>query len=157
MSWVRRLLRGSFRGVPFSLRAHDSTPGGRRVHVHEYPGRDDSYPEDLGEVTKEFELNAFVVGDDYAVRRELLVAACNAPGPGVLVHPYLGIRRVVCTGVDVAENSRQGRMASLTMRFVAAGANRQPLALVDTQAALTAAVAAAAQAVAGEFADRFAS
>ena len=155
MSWRDRLLAGSFRGAGFSIESHDSKAGGRRLHVHEYPGRDDPYAEDLGAVTGDFEVNAFVLGDDYDRQRDALIRACNAPGSGVLVHPYLGLRRVACSEIRVSERASEGRMARITMQFIAAGANKEPASLVDTAALLVDRAASAAEAAAREFISGF--
>ena len=143
MSWRDRLLRGSYRGRPFFIREHEAEAGGRRVAVHEYPGRDRPYPEDLGRRTKKFRVDAYLVGDDYDVARDALVAACDLPGAGTLVHPYLGTLDVACTDCSVAERTEEGRMARIRLSFVEGGANRYPQERMDTSAAVTAAAAAA--------------
>lgn len=47
MSWKNKLRPASFRGASFGVESHQ-TEQGRRTQVHEYPGRDDPYVEDLG-------------------------------------------------------------------------------------------------------------
>ncbi len=143
MAWQDDLIPASFRGVPFKIEAHEAEAAGRRLHVHEYPGRDEPYPEDLGKKTKEFEVTAYVIGDDYFAQRDALVDACDQPGAGALDHPYLGSRRVMCGGCKVSESTREGRMARVTMTFVDAGANRYPAATVDTGVEVEAAAQAA--------------
>lgn len=155
MAWLDRLLRGSFRGAPFRIQAHEAAGGARRVALHEYPGRDVPYAEDLGRKATEFKVNAYVVGDDYQLERELLVAACGRAGPGILVHPYLGVRRVACTGLKVSESTREGRMARIEMTFVEAGANELPLAILNPATLVAEAVTAAQGAVGEAFAEAF--
>ena len=99
---------------------------GRRVAVHEYPGRDEPFVEDLGRRTKRWTVEAFVVGDDYAAIRDRLIDACDMPGAGELVHPYLGSLQVACTACSLTERTREGRMARLSLEFVEAGANQYP-------------------------------
>ncbi len=64
MAWRDQLLPATFRGVPFEVDAHDTVAAGRRAHVHEYPGRDDPWTEDLGRRTSEYTLDAYLVGDN---------------------------------------------------------------------------------------------
>ena len=142
MSWRDRLLPASFRGARFHVRQHNRT-GGRRLAVHEYPGEDEPYTEDLGRRAAGFQVNGYVIGDDYHETRDALVRACLEPGPGTLVHPYLGTLRVACEDVSDSERSDEGRMARITMRFVEAGRNTYPAARTDTGAAVSAAATAA--------------
>ena len=155
MSWLRRVLEGSYKGVPFQLDGHEALDAGRRLALHEYPGGASPFAEDMGPVTREHEVKAFVNGDDYDLQRDLLVTACNAPGAGTLIHPYLNVRRVKCRECRVRESTAEGRIARLTMIFVEDGESRLPVSLADTPAALLGAVALAASAVATEFGERF--
>lgn len=139
MAWRDRLLAASYRGVPFHVASHTSEAAGRRAAVHEYPGRDTPYVEDLGRRTTELTLQAYVVGPDYDVGRDALVAACAEPGPGRLIHPTLGERDVVCTGCTVSERTDEGGMARVTLTLIGSGAARYPAATPDTAAGLAAA------------------
>ncbi|MGN6915071.1 DNA circularization N-terminal domain-containing protein, partial [Neisseria sp. P0013.S009] len=47
MAWKDRLRQASFKQAAFGVEAHSSEQG-RRVVVHESPGRDKPYVEDLG-------------------------------------------------------------------------------------------------------------
>lgn len=155
MAWRDRLLRASFRGVHFEVEDHETEAAGRRVQVHEYPGRDEPYAEDLGRRTTEYNIEAYVIGDDYAFQRDRLVDACAEAGAGTLVHPYLGTRRAVCTQCTVAERTAEGRMARLSLAFVDAGRNAYPAAQPDTATAVDSAAAAANAALQERFAQDF--
>ena len=48
MPWRDRLLDASFRGAAFRVESHSAEAAGRRAAVHQYPGRDTPYAEDLG-------------------------------------------------------------------------------------------------------------
>ena len=100
MAWRDNLVAASFRGAGFSVNGTDAPIAGRRVAVHEYPGRDEPFVEDLGRRTKRWEIEAFVVGDDYAIARDRLIEECDMPGAGELVHPYLGSLQVGVHGVQ---------------------------------------------------------
>ena len=77
-------------------------------------------------VTKRWSIEAFVVGDDYATVRDRLIDACDMPGAGELVHPYLGSLQVACTACSLTERTSEGRMARFSLSFVEAGANQYP-------------------------------
>ena len=111
MAWRDNLVQASFRGVRFSVDETEAPIAGRRVAVHEYPGRDQPFVEDMGRVTKRWTVEAFVLGDDYDVVRDELIEASDMPGPGELVHPYLGSLQVFCTACSLTERPREGRMA----------------------------------------------
>ena len=156
MAWRDRLLPGSFRFARFHIQSHEAEAAGRRAHVHEYPGRDEPYAEDLGRRARGFEVEAYVVGPDYMLDRDALLAACDAAGPGTLVHPYLGTRRVLCIGCKVSESTRQGGMSRFSLTFAEAGRNRHPSSLLDTGAAAIEAADAAAAELARQFGATFA-
>lgn len=140
MSWRDRLLPAAFRGVGFSIEAADTT-GGRRSVTHQYPGRDLPYVEDLGRRAREFQVDGFIVGEDYDRQRDALVEACEEPGPGTLSHPYRGTLQVVCTGITTREQVSEGRVVRISMQFVEAGQARQPRSSEDRLAKMDSAAA----------------
>lgn len=114
----RRLIGASFRGVPFFVEASDRG-GGRRAVVHEFPLRDDPFVEDLGRRARAFRVEGYVIGDDYLVQRDALLAALeDIAGPGELVHPFHGVRRAICLNVTVRESRTDGGMATFAIDFV---------------------------------------
>ena len=149
MSWRDGLLPASFRDVGFSVEAHENG-GGRRIALHEYPGREESFPEDVGRRAQTFQVEAFIVGDDYMERRDALADACDRPGPGVLVHPYRGRREVSCERWTLSERASDGRMCRFTLEFVEAGRNRYPTDRADAGVAAASAATAARQAIAAD-------
>ena len=155
MSWTDKLFPGSFRGVPFLTQGHDLPSAGRRVQTHEYPGGEIPWSEDLGKRAGQWRIQCHVLGPDWDVQRDALVAAANRPGPGTLVHPYLGTLQVHCRQCEVTETSDEGRMARLQLLFVESGVNRQPAATADTAALLVAGASRAQAAVSDRFAREF--
>jgi prophage DNA circulation protein len=79
----------SFRGVPFGV-LDASDQRGRATVIHEFPLRDKVFVEDMGRARRTISLTAFVVGPGFEARRDALIAALEKPGPGTLVHPWLG-------------------------------------------------------------------
>lgn len=110
----------SFRGVPFFVEEASRTAG-RRTQVHEYPQRDDPYVEDLGRATREFNVTAFVVGTDYIDTSGKLLDACEAPGAGKLVHPWLGELDVILKEPARASYSKALGQVTIEMPFVESG------------------------------------
>ena len=155
MAWRDNLVPASFRGVGFQVDETEAPIAGRRVAVHEYPGRDEPFVEDLGRVTKRWTIEAFVVGDDYATVRDRLIDACDMPGAGELVHPYLGSLQVACTACSLTERTREGRMARFSLSFVEAGANQYPSNRVNTGDNVTISADEAAGFTLGQFIERF--
>ena len=122
----------SFRGVPF--RTTDSDTGvGRRNEVHEYPMRDLPYADDLGRA-REFQVNGYVVGENYLQERDALIEALEAYGPGELIHPKYGMLNVVVLGrVSIRESHTEGGIARFAITFAEAGENTFPRAATSTQ------------------------
>lgn len=139
MAWRDQIRRpASFRGVPFSVTDAEARIG-RRMVLHEYPQRDDPYPEDLGRRARVFVVEAHVVGEDYLTRRDALMRAIEQDGPGELIHPRHGVLKVVVLDhVSVKESSREGGIARFSITFVQAGDNQFPSAAADTVAQLDA-------------------
>ena len=134
--WRANILPASFRGVPFNvLRA--GFESGRRVAQHEFPLRDTPFNEDLGRRVRTFEIEAYVLGNDYAAQRDALLRACiDEPGPGALIHPTLGEWQVLCDDVALLEDSQSGGMALLRLGFVEAGVEDRPFTVAASQPGL---------------------
>jgi prophage DNA circulation protein len=132
MSWRDNLQKASFRNAEFFVESADGELG-QRVVLHEYPLRDTSYAEDLGQKARQYTLELYVLGSGYMRARDRLIEALNEPGPGTLIHPYLGsIHVAVLNARGPRESTRQGGMARFSVTFAAAGKNRQPDAVKDT-------------------------
>jgi prophage DNA circulation protein len=126
--WKSLLLPASFRGVPFFTENYGGEHG-RRWADHEYPGRDVPYAEDMGRSQRVFKLTGYLIGDNYPAQRTLLVAACELPGAGPLIHPTLGPLLVVCRKIEHYEERTRGRYVNLTLEFAEAGQLSQPTGL----------------------------
>lgn len=145
----------SFRGAPFGV---DDTEraGGRRGPVHQVPKRDDAAAEDMGLKAPEFSIKGFVWGDDYAAKRDRLIAALEAEGPGELVHPHYGTVLCKVDSYTCREESKKLGWADFTLKLIRVGNNSaMPIARTDTAAGLSQARGAARISVAEDFARVF--
>lgn len=148
--WKKELRPASFRGVPFYVDSSQYT-GGRRVALHEFPDRDNAYPEDLGQVGKTWKVEGYVLGEDYLEKKQAIMDAADKFGPGELVHPYYGTLSVQCGPLGIDEVKGEGGYAKLSFQFYKAGEPTFPQA-VDNKKALLRDVASIAQdAAKGDF------
>lgn len=142
MSWRDEVRPASFRGVGFEA-LELSGESGRRVVADELP-ETDTLPAtaDLGKKRASFRLRGFVVGLDYLDRKERLLAALNAYGPGDLVHPWRGQLRVQVRDVSHKHDLQHG-VCMVEFDCVEAGGMQVPFVEVvaDRQAAAKAALA----------------
>lgn len=125
-----QLQPASFRGVPFEVEASGITVG-RRTVVHEYPQRDRPYVEDLGRATRNITLQCFVVGSDYLEQAQALMHELEEPGPGTLIHPWLGEMEVTITSVSELQFDQGLGVASVTITATEAGDLEFPAVTAD--------------------------
>jgi prophage DNA circulation protein len=117
---------GWFRGCPFRLETY-STEFGRRVDLHEYPLRNLPNAEDLGRKARKFQFQCYVLGPAWELQRDALINACEADGPGLLVHPFHGEHTVMCDAGKVSEGKAGGeRYAAFELTFVEYGSFDSP-------------------------------
>lgn len=121
------LLPASFRGAPFAVIA-SSTEAGRRIALHQYPGRDDPWAEDMGREARRWRFRGFIVDGDVAfeggpitLQRTLLLAAIEQSGPGLLIHPTLGALEAVVTRAAIGEDLGAGKKSDVDIEFLEAG------------------------------------
>jgi prophage DNA circulation protein len=121
MAWRDSLQQAEFREVPFYVQRVESAVGRRSV-VHEFPGRDKPYVEDLGKRPRRFTIDAYILGETYDEIRDELIVALEKSGPGKLVHPYWGDVSVAVEGdVKITETTDEGGMCRFSITFVEAG------------------------------------
>jgi len=153
--WKDTLRRASFRGQPFYTETYGGGTG-RRWADHQYPGRDVPYAEDMGRTQRTWTFTGYLIGDDYPARRNALVAACEAAGPGELVHPTIGTTQAVCRSVTHSEARDRGRYVVVQFEFAEAGKLREPSAFTDAIATVTAAAEQLGTAATGSLTAAFA-
>lgn len=111
------LLPGSFRGRLLHVLDASSEPG-RRVLEYLFPGVDQSEYDDFGLLPMIVTIDALVIGDDYKAQVKALQRAFETPGPGQLIHPWLGPMTVmVDEPPSISFSSRELRVARINARF----------------------------------------
>mgnify|MGYP003049250555 FL=1 len=99
---------------------------GRRTVTHQYPQRDEPFTEDLGRAAREYEISAFVLGEDCVDQAYAVRDAIEQPGPGTLVHPEFGEVQVIARPGGSMSFSQTRRIVRFTLTFVEAGLNAFP-------------------------------
>lgn len=97
MTWRDDLLPAQLNGLEFHYR-EVTGEGGRRTVLFQYPGSDDSYLEDLGKEARTYNIQAFLIGDNYHVTRDDLIDILDAGGGMLFQHPYHGEVKVKLLG-----------------------------------------------------------
>lgn len=110
-------LQCTFRGVPFAV-SGSSGQVGRRVATHDYPGHDGVWSEDLGRQGRRWQIAGLLVGPQCYTIRDLLQQAVERKGPGLLIHPSLGILNVCCVNFEFSERSGFTNVIDLKLGFV---------------------------------------
>lgn len=153
--WAQDLQQASWRQVPFAVR-ESTIIRGRRTTTHEYPFRDDVYVEDLGRGVRRYTFRGFLVGDNVFDQRDAMVEAAEAAGPGTLVHPSLGSKRVSLITFAASERMEAGRSVDLDFTFVETGQVLFPTAANATQSQTVNAAGAAQAGAVTDFGDAIA-
>ncbi|TWD54486.1 prophage DNA circulation protein [Agrobacterium vitis] len=111
------LLPGMFRGIPISI-LDASSDHGRRVLEYLFPGVDPAAYDDFGLGPSGISIEALYIGDDYKVQARLLAAAFETPGPGLLIHPWLGPISVIMEEPgQIRFSERELRVLRISARF----------------------------------------
>ncbi|ELE3234337.1 DNA circularization N-terminal domain-containing protein [Salmonella enterica subsp. enterica serovar Pomona] len=144
---------GKFRGVAFSVKGEQCQNGGRRIVKREFPLRENGGADDIGRQLREYSFNAVIVGEDYMTRRDALINALDAPGPGELVHPNYGTLQVQVATWSCKEDTSAGGYADFSVTFYPPLTTTAPVSTADAAAKTQAAADAAKNGLFGDFAD----
>lgn len=111
------LLPGSYRGRILHF-LDTSSEHGRRVLEYLFPGVDAPAYDDFGLLPSVVTVDALVIGDDYKVQVKSLQRAFETPGPGQLMHPWLGPMSVILEEpASIAFSVRELRVARINVRL----------------------------------------
>lgn len=113
-------LPASFKGVPFEA-IEVTSEGGRRGAEGEFPFGEVTAYADLGRRIRVYTLTARFVKNSHVVDSGLLIAACESPGPGPLMHPTRGLLFVACKSIRVSDDILEEKgITNASMEFVEA-------------------------------------
>lgn len=144
MAWRDNLLPASLDGVEFLYKQVSNTVG-RRGIVHEFPKRDEPFAEDMGRKARRYQVQAFLIGENYASTREQLISVLEAGGDHDFVHPYRGSFTVKLIGdAKIIEKDDEGRFAQIDFTLVESGLDF-PTVQQDTPETITVLVNDAAE------------
>lgn len=135
--WTATLRRASFRGVGFFVE-NDSIEVGRRLVVHEFPGSDQPFIEDLGAKAQHIHVTAYVTGEilgEIELKEGALREVCTLAGAGQLVVP-LGTFRAHCESCRRDYTKDKLGHIAFGLKFVRAGSDSVPFPLLGLARAI---------------------
>lgn len=125
MTWRDELRPASWRGLACHVGGAEAT-GGRRLVVHEYPLRDEPYPEDMGRRARAWSVDAFLLGPDVLSQARAFADALEAAGAGTWVDPWRGEIEAVVETWSWRQSSAEGGIARFQIQFREAGEAAYP-------------------------------
>lgn len=140
--WRDQLRPASWRGLACHVEAAEAA-GGRRLALHEYPLRDDPYPEDMGRKARTWTVTAFMLGADVLTTAQAFATALEETGAGTWIDPWRGEIRAVVEQYSWRQSSAEGGIARFEISFREAGAAAYPVLAPDHEAAVDAAASVA--------------
>jgi prophage DNA circulation protein len=113
-------LRASFRGVEFHA-LDVSSEHGRRGAEGEFPFGETTAYADLGIKIRHYRISGQLRENTHIRDTAALIAACEFPGPGLLIHPTRGALTVACSRISVQDNPEtSGGVTEVELEFVEA-------------------------------------
>lgn len=119
-TWRGRLKTAAWGRLEFLTDSHEAK-GGNRLAVQEFPGRDDPEVEDLGSKAGAWRVNAYFIGSDYDLERDVFMTAIRTHGPVWMVHPWLGNLWVRAHDWTLSESNADGGYAKVALDLVPGG------------------------------------
>ena len=120
MTWRDRLVPASLDDAPFFVLSA-SQDDGRRTHVQKFPGRAEVEVQDLGFDSREFDVRAYLIGDDYDLDRDFLETTLTSGGRKRLSIPWRGSKDVYVIGrIRTEESKSEGGYCTISFKCVEA-------------------------------------
>lgn len=118
--YVPKYFQASFKGVPFRALSNGSEHG-RRGAEGEFPFGESTAYADLGRKIRRYSVSGRYDSNDHIAQAAALIAVCESPGPGILIHPTRGPVMVACVSLSVKDDAFEGQgVTELDMEFVEA-------------------------------------
>lgn len=157
-SWRDTLRPASFRGVAFEARSRKGK-GGRRGADHEFPDRDEGYPEDTGRKMRRYSVDAFLLasrlGGNYLPTKNQLIEALEQKGPGEYIDAWGETWQVQVRDFEWEERMNEGGYVAFTITFVEYGNKALHSVKTDTAYAVRQASTDSKAAILEDFDSRF--
>lgn len=152
--YTERYLPGSYKGVSFKVKETGSEHG-RRGAEGEFPFGEQTGYADMGRRIRTYSVSARFDNNEHILSAAALIAVCELPGPGPLVHPTRGLlTAVACKSVKVTDRiEEEGGVTYVDMEFVEA--NLWPNGLSLTSQALGLAISPLIQTSRDSFTARY--
>jgi prophage DNA circulation protein len=121
-TWRQRLRPASFGNAKFHVEQQSRSSGMRAV-VHEYPKRNEPFTEIMGKHAVRYQVTGYVIGPNYHLEKEQLVAVLERPEAAQLIDPYMPTQplQCVCDRYSVTETRERGGYCTFEMSFVEVG------------------------------------
>lgn len=148
--WKAGLRRGRLGRAAFHT-SDRHVKGGRRIKNHEFPKRNTNFPEDMGEKTITWSVDAYVIGDDYMALRDRLIAECRREGEKQYTDHWGVSGRVVVDDFAVVETREDGRYCRIQIDLIRSGGLASPTSIQATAPNLATAATALAGAALTQF------
>ncbi len=130
--WRAALQPASYGGASFHVEV-GSQAGGRRGPTHEFAKEDIPFTEDMGRRARRWPTTAYNIGPDYLDYRDALLAALEAGGSQLLVHPTLGEIMANVDTYTMTETRERGGWCTFEILFVESGSLDNGGISADTQ------------------------
>lgn len=101
--YVARYLPASYKGVPFEAMEVNSQHG-RRGAEGEFIFSENTAYADLGRRIRTYSIAGRFASNDHVALSSALIAVCELPGPGMLMHPTRGPIMVACQQLRIRDN-----------------------------------------------------
>lgn len=98
-----RYLQASFKGVTFDAEETTSEHG-RRGAEGEFPFGENTAYQDMGRKIRRYTITGRIATNNHIDITDALISVCEAPGPGLLVHPTRGAINAACTRLSVKDD-----------------------------------------------------
>jgi prophage DNA circulation protein len=125
------LQNASYNGVPFKVVAA-SVRKGRKIAMHQYPFKDGGWAEDMGRAPRTYSFSGYLIGDLAPAMQLALDTVLELPGPGILIHPSLGVQTVALLSASTAIHAGRMRVIEVAFEFVEKGDRSLTLRLIST-------------------------
>lgn len=144
----------TFKGVPFLVET-ETQEGGRKVTVHEYPGSDTRFVEDLGKKPGIFRLKGFVSGDTWVQDARRLTTVLEEEDEGSLELSIFGIVKVKSQAFTKTLNQITLGRVDFQITFLVSTPNPSPIETTSSVETVASAVVEVLEATQENFAENF--